>query len=42
MKTTKLKIISPERILFEEEVAEVVIPTVSGMVGILPNHAPLV
>lgn len=35
-------IISPEKTLFEGEVDKLVLPTDSGQIGILANHAPLV
>ena len=37
----KLKIITPSEILYHGKVSVVEIPTLSGTVGILPNHAPL-
>ena len=36
-----LSIITPTKVLVEEEVEEVVTPTTDGVLGILPNHAPL-
>jgi F0F1-type ATP synthase epsilon subunit len=36
-----LKIITPNEILFSGKVVVVEIPTLSGTIGILPNHAPL-
>ena len=38
----KLEIVTPEKIVFDDEVDSVTIPTVSGEAGILQNHAPLV
>ncbi|MFZ2523195.1 MAG: ATP synthase F1 subunit epsilon [Minisyncoccia bacterium] len=38
----KLKIITPERAVYQDEVSGIVIPTESGQVTILPNHQPLV
>lgn len=35
-------IISPERILFQEEVDFIALPLEEGEIGILPDHAPLV
>jgi F-type H+-transporting ATPase subunit epsilon len=40
--TLKLKIITPERSVYEDEVFEVVVPTKAGEVTILPDHMPLV
>jgi F-type H+-transporting ATPase subunit epsilon len=36
-----LQLVSPERILVEEEVDEVQVPGRNGYMGILPGHAPL-
>jgi F-type H+-transporting ATPase subunit epsilon len=41
MATIKLDIVSAERLVFSEDVAEVVAPGVAGQLGILPHHAPL-
>jgi F-type H+-transporting ATPase subunit epsilon len=38
----KLKIVTPERMVVEEEVDAVYGKTIDGMVGILPKHVPLV
>ncbi len=38
----KLEIVTPEKMAISEEVDMVTIPTASGEVGILPNHAPLI
>jgi F-type H+-transporting ATPase subunit epsilon len=35
------ELVSPERLLFSEDVAEVDIPGVDGDLGILPGHAPV-
>ena len=37
-----LEIITPEKIVFKEEVDEVIVPTVTGEIAILSNHVPLV
>ncbi|MFA6307791.1 MAG: ATP synthase F1 subunit epsilon [Patescibacteria group bacterium] len=42
MKDLKLKIVTPEKILFEEKVLQVSISTLMGEITILPNHIPLV
>jgi len=42
MKDLKLKIVTPEKILFEEKVSQVSITTIMGEITILPNHIPLV
>jgi F-type H+-transporting ATPase subunit epsilon len=36
-----LQIITPNEILFSGKVEVVEIPTLSGTIGVLPNHAPL-
>lgn len=36
-----LKIITPERVLFDGEVDEVLLPGSDGQLGILPHHVPL-
>lgn len=42
MKDILLKIVTPERILFEDRVSQVSVSTTTGQVTILPNHVPLV
>ena len=41
-KQLKLKIITPERLVLEEMVDQVTLPTTEGEVTILPEHIPLV
>jgi F-type H+-transporting ATPase subunit epsilon len=38
----QLEIVTPERLVFEDEVDSVNVPGVEGELGILPHHAPLV
>ncbi|MBU1203413.1 ATP synthase F1 subunit epsilon [Patescibacteria group bacterium] len=38
----KLKIVTPEKILLEEEVSQVSVSTAMGQITVLPNHLPLV
>ena len=38
----KLEIVTPEKKVFDAEVESVTIPTASGEVGLLANHAPIV
>ena len=37
----KVSVISPERVLFEGEVSQIVAPAFDGEIGILPHHAPM-
>ena len=41
-RTLLCEIVTPERILYTNEVEMVVVPTIDGEIGILPLHAPLV
>jgi F-type H+-transporting ATPase subunit epsilon len=36
-----LQLVSPERVLVEEQVDEVQVPALDGYIGVLPGHAPL-
>ena len=36
-----LEIITPEKVVYKDEVAEIVVPTVNGEIAILPNHVNL-
>lgn len=42
MKQIKLKIVTPEKILFEDTVSQISVSTIMGEITILPNHIPLV
>src|SRR5438105_1367333 len=42
MAKLRLEIITPERILLQQDVDEVQIPTMNGEIGILPSHTPLI
>lgn len=42
MKTLKLKIATPEKVIYENEILQVSIPTMDGEITVLPNHVPLV
>lgn len=37
----RFSLVSPERILFDQEVSMVVVPGMEGDIGVLPQHAPL-
>jgi F-type H+-transporting ATPase subunit epsilon len=41
MATTKLDIVTAERVVFSDDVDEVVAPGAEGQLGLLPHHAPL-
>jgi F-type H+-transporting ATPase subunit epsilon len=41
MATTRLDIVTAERVVFSDDVDIVVAPGVEGQLGILPHHAPL-
>jgi F-type H+-transporting ATPase subunit epsilon len=40
--TFLLQLVSPERILVEEQATEAQIPALDGYIGVLPGHAPLI
>lgn len=42
MKKIQFKIVTPERVVFEGAVDEVIMPTVDGEIAVLPDHIPLV
>jgi len=42
MKQIKLKVITPERLVLEEMVDQVSLPTTEGEITILPEHIPLI
>ena len=39
--TLHVRVVSPEKLVYEGDVASVVAPAWDGQVGILPGHAPL-
>lgn len=41
-KQLKLKIVTPERLVLEEMVEQVSLPTTLGEITVLPNHIPLI
>ncbi len=41
-KKLKLKIVTPERLVFEQDVDQVTLPTKEGEITVLPDHVPLV
>lgn len=42
MKAIRLKVITPEKIVLDEEVSQVSLPTTEGEITVLPGHIPLV
>nr|QBX01807.1 ATP synthase CF1 epsilon subunit [Pelargonium karooicum]QBX01808.1 ATP synthase CF1 epsilon subunit [Pelargonium karooicum] len=40
--TLNLCVLTPNRILWDSEVKEIILPTNSGQIGVLPNHASIV
>jgi F-type H+-transporting ATPase subunit epsilon len=41
MATTRLEIVTAERVVYSEDVDAVIAPGIEGQLGILPHHAPL-
>nr|YP_010624035.1 ATP synthase CF1 epsilon subunit [Goniothalamus tamirensis]WBF98321.1 ATP synthase CF1 epsilon subunit [Goniothalamus tamirensis] len=39
--TLKLCVLTPNRIIWDSEVKEIILSTNSGQIGVLPNHAPI-
>nr|YP_009668565.1 ATP synthase CF1 epsilon subunit [Haplomitrium blumei]QCW59340.1 ATP synthase CF1 epsilon subunit [Haplomitrium blumei] len=37
----KLRVMAPNRVVWNSEVQEIILSTNSGQIGVLPNHAPL-
>ena len=37
-----IQVVTPEKVLLDEEADEVIIPTTSGEIAVLPHHIPLV
>ena len=42
MKNIKIKIVTPERTVYEDEVSQATLPTIDGEVTILPDHIPYI
>ncbi len=40
--TIRLEIVTPERLVYEDDVDAVTVPGIEGELGVLPHHAPLV
>ena len=41
MSRIKFKIVTPERIVYQQEIDQVTLPTTSGQITVLPDHIPL-
>ncbi|GAW93840.1 F0F1 ATP synthase subunit epsilon [Calderihabitans maritimus] len=41
-KSIKMEVVTPERVVFSEEVDSLIVPAAEGYLGVLPNHAPLI
>jgi F-type H+-transporting ATPase subunit epsilon len=40
--TLILKVVTPTRLLVDAEVEEVQLPTIDGLIGVMPGHRPLI
>nr|YP_009647985.1 ATP synthase CF1 epsilon subunit [Cycas szechuanensis]QWK46661.1 ATP synthase CF1 epsilon subunit [Cycas bifida]UBX38471.1 ATP synthase CF1 epsilon subunit [Cycas taiwaniana]QBZ38422.1 ATP synthase CF1 epsilon subunit [Cycas szechuanensis]UNV38237.1 ATP synthase CF1 epsilon subunit [Cycas szechuanensis]WHS16290.1 ATP synthase CF1 epsilon subunit [Cycas bifida] len=40
--TLNLRVLTPNRVVWDSEVEEIILSTNSGQIGVLPNHAPIV
>lgn len=41
MPKLKFKIVTPEKVVFEQDIDQVTLPTQTGQITVLPNHIPL-
>lgn len=41
-KTIKFEIVTPERVVLQEDILQITVPTTSGEITVLPDHIPLV
>lgn len=42
MSTIKLEVVSPDKVVFTEDISMLIVRSTGGELGILPHHAPLV
>lgn len=42
MATIKLEVVSPDKVVYENDIAMLIVRSTAGELGILPRHAPLV
>jgi len=40
--TLRVRVVSPEKVVFQGEAGALVVPAWDGMLGILPSHAPMI
>ncbi len=40
--TIAIDIITPERVVFKDDIEMIIVPALDGLLGVLPRHAPLV
>lgn len=40
-KSFRLEIVTPEKVVFDGQVASLQLPAADGLMGVLPNHAPI-
>lgn len=40
--TLHIQVVTPEKVLVDEEALEVIVPTISGEISVLPHHVPLI
>lgn len=41
-KILNLEVVTPERIMLQEETQSIIVPAAEGLLGLLPNHAPII
>ena len=42
VKILTLEVVTPERIMLQEEANSIIVPATEGSLGLLPNHAPII
>ena len=40
-KSFRLQVVTPERVMFDGQVTSMMLPASDGLMGVLPNHAPI-
>jgi len=41
-KILNLEVVTPERVMLQEEANSIIVPAAEGSMGLLPNHAPII